>query len=238
VPTQGTPGLLVLNGGDEFHPGNEPQDRELAAAAGRRPAYVLPTAAARQHPEKAVATATAWFAGLGLEVQELPVLRRRDAQSADLARRAAEGGLFYLVGGDPGLVARTLAGSTVWAAVAGAWSRGAALAGSSAGAMALCSHTLVMARWPHHDLRRPAPALGLVPDTVVVPHYERFGARWTLDGGEQGLVLLGLDERTAAVWDGEGWRAAGAGSVTVAAGGGVRVFGAGSRCEGIPWPRV
>jgi cyanophycinase len=225
-----------LNGGDEFHAGNEPQDRELAAAAaGRGPAYVLPPAAARQRPELAVATATRWFEDLGLPVQELPVLRRRDAQSVQLAERARAAGLFYLVGGDPGLVVRTLAASEVWKAIADAWADGAALAGSSAGAMALCSHTLVMARWPRHEVRRPVPALGLVPGTVVVPHYERFGPRWTVDG-ETGLVVLGIDERTAAVWDQSGWRAAGAGAVTVVREGRSQVFPAGSACEGIPTP--
>lgn len=207
------------------------------AAAGQGPAYVLPTAAARQGPGMAVATATRWFSGLGLEVEELRVLRRQDAQSADLARLAAEGGLFYLVGGDPGLVARTLIGSAVWRAMASAWARGAALAGSSAGAMVLCSHTLVMDRWPHHEARRRIPALGLVPRAVVVPHYERFGTRWSFEEEESGQVVLGIDERTAAVWDGSGWRAEGAGSVTVIGpGGGRNVYPAGSRCEGIPVP--
>jgi len=231
-----TPGLLVLNGGDEFHAGNEPQDLELVrAAASLGPAYVLPTAAARQGPEIAAANGTRWFAGLGLQLQTLPVLSRRDAQSEDLARQAREGGLFYLVGGDPGLVARTLASSRVWAAMAAAWAGGAALAGSSAGAMALCSHTLVMARWPHHELRRPVPALGLVPGAVVVPHYERFGGRWSVDG-DLALVTIGIDERTAAVWDGSGWRAAGAGTVTVRSEGRTEVFPAGAACRGIPAP--
>ncbi|HSR22937.1 MAG TPA: hypothetical protein VLW53_05275 [Candidatus Eisenbacteria bacterium] len=88
-------GLLLLNGGDEFRPGNEPQDRELVGAAGRRrPAYVVPTAARRQRPELAVATARAWFAGLGLELEELPVYTRADARSSELAGRAAGAGLL------------------------------------------------------------------------------------------------------------------------------------------------
>jgi len=226
----------VLNGGDEFHPGNDPQDRVLvAAAAGRGPAYVLPTAAARQRPDLAVANAIRWFGGLGLPMQELPVLRRQDAQSTELAERARAASLLYLVGGDPGLVVKVLAGSLLWKSVASAWAGGAALAGSSAGAMALCSHSLVMARWPRHEVRRPVPALGLVPGTAVVPHYERFGSRWKLEG-EPGLVVLGIDERTAAVWHGSSWRAAGAGAVTVASGGQTRVFPAGAACEGIPAP--
>jgi cyanophycinase len=227
---------LVLNGGDEFHAGNEPQDRELVrAAAGLGPAYVLPTAAARQGPNLAVANATRWFGDLGLALRALPVLRRQDAQSEDLARQARQAGLFYLVGGDPGLVVKTLASSRVWRAMAAVWAGGAALAGSSAGAMALCSHTLVMARWPRHEVRRPVPALGLVPGTVVVPHYERFGPRWTVDG-EMSLVVVGIAERTAAVWDGSGWRAEGAGAVTVLREGRTQVFPAGSACDGIPIP--
>ena len=231
-------GLLVLNGGEEFQAGNEPQDELLVEAAGAGPAFVVPTAAARQHPEAAVANAIRWFARLGLPVHELPVLKRRDAQSAKLAAEAARGTFFYLVGGDPGLVVEVLQGTPVWAAMAGAWAAGgAALAGSSAGAMAMADYTLVMARWPHHDVRRAKPALGLVPDTAVLPHYERFGKRWTeaeIVDAPSGLGLLGLDEKTAAAWDGASWTALGAGAVTVAG----RTFGGGARVEGLPAPRA
>ena len=232
------PGLLLLNGGDEFRPGNEPQDRELAAAAGPGPRYVVATAARRQRPDLAVANARGWFGGLGVEMEELPVYTRRDAASAELGARAAAAGLLYLTGGDPGLLAQTLAGSRVWAAVQEAWHRGAALGGSSAGAMALCQWTLVMARWPRHERRRAAPALGLVPGTAVLPHYETLGSRWSVDDRPDGLTLLGLDERTAAVWDGQGWHAAGAGAVTVIAGGAAVRYENGACCEGLPTPRT
>ena len=234
------PGLLVLNGGDEFRPGNEPQDRELVSAAGSGAAYVVATAARRQRPELAVATARQWFGSLGLDVQELAVYTRSDANSSELAARAAGAGLIYLTGGDPGLLANTLRASALWAAMTQAWLNGAALAGSSAGAMALCERTLVMARWPRHEQRRAIPALGLVPRTVVLPHYERMGSRWTIEEGSNqgsdGLTLLGLDERTAAVWNAVGWHAAGAGGVTVIRGGETARFESGGACPGIPAP--
>lgn len=226
----------MLNGGDEFRPGNEPQDRELVGAARPGPAYVVPTAARRQRPEMAVATARAWFERLGVEVQELPVYTRSDAGSGELADRAAGAGLLYLTGGDPGLLARTLRGSRVWAAMVQAWLGGAALAGSSAGAMALCAWTLVMARWPRHEQRRPVEALGLVPGAAVLPHYERMGSRWSVEERPKGLVLVGLDERTAAVWSGAGWHASGAGTVVVIGEGGTARFAAGEPCPGIPAP--
>src|ERR1700694_5379333 len=168
--TMDVPGLLALVGGDEFNPGNEEQDRMLAAAARPGTAYVVPTAAARQKPDQSVAHAIKWFRQFRLELEELPILKRTDANSAVLAERARAGGFFYLVGGDPGLVAQVLRGSLLWWAVGAAWRDGAALAGSSAGAMALCSHTLVRASWPNRFNRRPADALGVVPKTAVLPH--------------------------------------------------------------------
>jgi len=211
------PGLLALVGGDEFKPGNEEQDRLMVAAAGTGPAYVVPTAAARQGPDLAVAHATEWFAGLGLVLRELPVLRRSDAMKAALADEAGRGGFFYLSGGDPGLVAQVLRDSPVWRAMFGAWRAGAVLAGSSAGSMVLCSHTLVRATWPNRFRRRAVEALGVVPHTAVLPHYDTFGHKWVESAREAApdLTLLGIDERSAAVWHDGRWRAAGPGAITV-----------------------
>ena len=233
------PGVLVLNGGDEFNPGNEEQDRMLARAAGRGPAFVVPTAAARQGPERAVAHATAWFERFDLELHELPVLRRTDANSKELAERARAGGFFYLVGGDPGLVVQVLEGTRVWTAIFQAWRDGAALAGSSAGAMALCSHTLIRAGWPDRTQRRSLDALGVVAKTAVLPHYDTFGHRW-IDSARRalpGVTLLGIDERTAAVWTGdEEWRAAGAGAITVIKGARTERFTSGMNVTGLAGP--
>ncbi len=235
-------GLLALVGGVEFTPGNEEQDRELAAAARGGPAFVVPTAAARQRPDLAVAQATRWFRGLGLELRELRVLTRTDANSRELSEEAAEGRLFYLVGGDPGHVAQTLRGSRVWEAILGAWRAGAALAGSSAGAMALGDWTLIRARWPDHVTRAYRDALGVVPDLTVLPHFERFGHKWvesaTAATPRPRVALLGIDERSAALWDGSGWRATGPGRVTVIRDGEAGVFQTGARVAGLPEPRV
>lgn len=231
-------GLLALVGGDEFHPGNEEQDRLLVAAAAAGPAFLLPTAAARSRPDLTVATAQEWFGGLGLEVEGLNVLKRTDANSRELADRAAAGGFFYLAGGDPGHLARTLVGTRVWAAIRSRWLAGAALAGSSAGAMALCEWTLIRASWPHSAQRRDEQALDLVPGTAVLPHYDTFGQRW-VDSASAALpsaVLLGLDERTAAVWD-RGWRAVGPGRVVIWSGGRERQFRR-EPVDGLPGPRL
>jgi cyanophycinase len=234
-------GPLALVGGDELNPGNEPQDRVLVDAAAGGPAFVLATAAGRQRPELAVANAVRWFGGLGLDVEELPATRRSHAKDPGVVERARAGRFFYLVGGDPGLVPKTLAGTPLWDAVVAAWSAGAALGGSSAGAMALGGWTLVRERMPGDERRRYAPALGLVPNVAVLPHFETFGNRWVSSALEAApnaaVVLLGPDERTAAVFRDGGWVALGAGGVTViAADGTTRRFEAGTAIDGLPEP--
>jgi cyanophycinase len=223
-------GVLALAGGGEFMPGNEDCDRALLAAARDGPRFVLPTAAARQQPERAVDTARAWFAGLGAEIEELPVLRRRDAMDPAIAGRAGGAGLVYICGGDPGLLLDVLQGSPLWDALRSAWAGGASLAGSSAGAMALARTMLIRASWPDRSRRRPRAALGLAPVDAVLPHFDGFGATWVesaLEAIDGDPLLLGVDERTAALRDRGTWRVFGPGRVTLVRRSGRREFSAG-----------
>ena len=234
-------GPLALVGGDELRAGNEEQDRILVEAAGDGPAFVLATAAARQRPELAIRTARAWFHSLGLEVEELPGVRAGQLRSREVVERVRQGRFFYLVGGDPGLVPTTLAGTVVWAAVVEAWRRGAVLAGSSAGAMALGAWTLIRDRRPGDARRRFRPALGVVPRVAVIPHLDTFGRGWVpgvvAGAREAGALPMGIDERSAAVWSGGTWRALGPGGVSVFdLEGGERRFVSGEGIDGLPPP--
>jgi cyanophycinase len=233
-------GPLALVGGDELGPGNEPQDRILVAAARGGPAYVIATAAARQRPDLAVANARRWFGTLGLDVEELPLTKRSHATSAAVAAQASKGRFFYLVGGDPGRVPKVLADTPAWSAIVEAWRDGAALAGSSAGAMALGSWTLIRDRMPGDDQRRYREALGLVPNVAVVPHLSTFGERWipsAIEAAPDGAVLLGIDERTAALFADGSWRVEGAGTVAVVTATARVSSGQGDPIEGLPTPR-
>jgi cyanophycinase len=235
-----SPGPLALVGGDELNPGNEPHDRILVEAAAGGPAYVVATAAARQRPDLAVLNAQRWFAGLGLEVEELPLTTKTLARSPEVTARARAGRFFYLVGGDPGIVPKILAGSPAWAAIVAAWREGAALAGSSAGAMAMGEWTLIRDRMPGDERRRFQPALDLVHGTAVVPHLDAFGGRW-IDGvlramPREDAVLVGLAERTAAVFASGQWRVLGPGSVEVISATGRTARRSGGRIGGLPSP--
>jgi cyanophycinase len=233
-------GPLALVGGAEFQPGNEEQDRALAQAANGRPAYVV-CAAIRTRPDQAVAAAGRWFARLDVEIAELRVRSRTDASNPASVEAAGAAGLVYLAGGDPGRTVQLLAGTPVWGAILAAWRGGAALAGSSAGAMALCRWTLVRDRWPQHDTRRPVDALGVVPDCALLPHFDSFGERW-IPSAQQALgaevALVGVDERTAVLARDGTWTAMGPGGVTVVRGDQRTRFTSGKTVTGVAQPTL
>ena len=68
-------GPLALVGGAEWTDGCS-FDAELLAASGGDEVLVLPTAAAYEHPERAVLAAADWFEPLGGRVEGLMVLGR------------------------------------------------------------------------------------------------------------------------------------------------------------------
>ena len=207
-----TRGTLALVGGGEWNPGCE-FDRDLWEGAGRPDVVVLPTAAAYEHPERAVEHAAAWFGGFGAKVAPSMVLSRSDALEAENARVIEQSGFVYLSGGSPMHLRSVLKDTPVWAALVGAWGNGAVIAGSSAGAMVLCD--------PMVDPRGGALTLGLglVEHLAFLPHYDTWSeekAHRTVQLATGHLRIAAVDERTALIRDPDGsWRIAGAGEVTV-----------------------
>jgi len=136
--------------------------RRAPRSVGSRSCVRSATAAARSRPDMAVRNAQRWFQRFGLDLVELAVYTRTQAYDPALAKIAARAGFCYIPGGDPGLVATVLRDSPVGDALIAAWRNGAALAGSSAGAMALCSDTLVRQSFPgtHAAPRAARPRRG------------------------------------------------------------------------------
>ena len=207
-----SPGPLALVGGEEWQDGCT-FDRELLETSGGGEVVVLPTAAAYEHPERAVETASGWFAPMGATVRGLMVLGRHDADDEHNAAAVAGDRFVYLGGGSALHLRSVLKDSPVWHALVSAWQDGAVLAGSSAGAMVLTD--------PMVDPRGGAftVGLGLVAQLAVIPHHDTWShdkARRTLELAPKELPVVGIDRRTALVLEPDGgWRAAGAGQVRV-----------------------
>jgi cyanophycinase len=188
-------------------------DADLWEASGRSDVLVLPTAAAYEHPERAVEHAKRWFESMGATARGLMLLTRRDAVDDSLAAELRSARFIYLGGGSPMHLRSVLKDSAAWEAISAAWREGAVVAGSSAGAMVLCD-AMVDPRGGALTL-----GLGLVSGLAVLPHYDTWSpekAQRTVQLATGHLRIAAVDERTALVRHPSGtWAAAGSGEVTV-----------------------
>ncbi len=189
---------------------------------GRRPrAAFLPTAAGEEGSasiKRWLKLGTDHYAAMGIEPIAVPVLNVDDANDPLHAALVNDVGLVYLSGGNPGYIARALRGSLVWDAIVAAWQGGAALAGCSAGAIALTS------RAPNirgGRLVGEEAATNIVSHVTVIPHFDQMG-RWNpgfLDQAQAQLApghhLVGVDEDTALVGGMTEWTVMGRLGVTV-----------------------
>jgi len=160
-------GTVALVGGGEFRASGD-VDRVLLERAGVDRVLVLPTAAAYEHPDRAVSTAEAWFARLGAGADGLPVLARPDASVPAHVDAVRASRFTYLTSGSPMHLRSVLKDTPLWAALTEAVQDGAVVAGSGAGAMVLTD--------PMVDPRGGAftLGLGLVPSLAVVPGADQW----------------------------------------------------------------
>ncbi len=188
-------------------------DQTLLAEAGYPEVLVLPTAAAYEHPERAVETAERWFEAMGAKARGLMVLHRSEAEDPEMAAIVRQSRFIYLGGGSPMHLRSVLKDSPVWEALVGAWQDGAVLAGSSAGAMVLCD--------PMVDPRGGAftLGLGLMARMAIIPHHDTWSpekAKRTIELSAPGVPLVAIDEKTAVILRPDGsWSMEGAGRVVV-----------------------
>lgn len=226
-------GYLLLEGGAEFGGLMAQADRRALELAGGLDAQIsiVPTAAAPdQNHKRAGANGVRWFRSLGAsQVEAVPLIDNASADDPAIVERLRQSRLIYLLGGFTGYLAETLAGSHSFAAMQEAYAAGAVIAGSSAGAMVLCQYYFDPAKG------QVAPGLGLLPHICVLPHHNTFGKSWAsqLTRLLPQAVLLGIDERTGMLDDGEagrkaGWRVYGQGAVTLYRQGKPEVFPAGA----------
>jgi cyanophycinase-like exopeptidase len=212
-----TPGPIALIGSGEYLPVMLDIERELIA--GRPPRYVqIPTAAALEGDsvlDRWTRLGIEQAARLGVEAVPLVVRNRDEADDPRLVEQVRGAGLIYMSGGNPAHLADALRGSGLWMAIVEAWQAGAALAGCSAGAMAMTD------RVPHvRALHKPFdPGLGLLPHVRVIPHFDKM-LGWAPDiltrmlvHAPDGVMVLGIDEDTALVGGPHEWQVQGRQSV-------------------------
>lgn len=212
------PGPVALLGGGEHRAGCELIDRWLLDRTGRAQpgVVVVPAASPPGNLPATAALARTWWQGLGAGVSALhPAALTGPAAVSALAHAD----LIVLTGGVPDRLVAALGAGPTWDLVLDRWRDGAVLAGSSAGAMALFAWRLGLR--PLRPLR-VVPGLGPLEGHVAVPHFDRLVTRAGLDHWVarrqrrfDDLAVLGIDERTALVVDGDDVLVRGLGAVTV-----------------------
>ena len=160
-------GTVALVGGDEWTEPCAVFDRRLLELAGTDEVFVLPTAAAFEHPERAVERAAAYFDGLGAHATAIPVVNRRDAEADANVSAVRVARFVYIADGSPLHLRSVLKGSPFYEAIVYAYGRGAVIAASGAGATVLGD--------PMVDPRGGAytVGLGLVPGLAIFPYHGR-----------------------------------------------------------------
>lgn len=229
-------GYLLLAGGAEFGGQMSAPDLRAIELAGGfdAPIRIIPAAAApdRNH-KRAGANGVRWFESLGAKnVVSLDVIDPQSANDPALAASLRTSRLIYLLGGFPRHLAWTLAGSACWQAALDVYEEGGVIAGSSAGAMALCEHY-----YDPYEEKGLLRGLNLIPNACVLPHHNHFGKTWAGPLAEllPGSVLIGIDESTAMLGSGGEWEVHGAGEVTVYRAGSAVRYGRGER---FPIPQI
>ena len=193
-------GTVCLQGGAEFGPACREMDADLLARADG-PVVVTALAGTPGRDYRAAGDNGArHFRALGARDVVVAPDAREDPQAALEVLRTAR--LLVLPGGSPSRLLDALRSTGVERVVHDLLADGGVVSGSSAGAMVLGGWTVLPDR---SGPVGPAvvPALGVVPDVLVLPHWTPDGRRdWTDAIDEQappGLALLGVPEQSGVL---------------------------------------
>jgi cyanophycinase len=200
------PGHLLVIGGHEDRTGDRRILRRFVALAGGREARLAVLATASEDGAAAAQAYRAVFSDLGVgHCEALPLERRREAFRPGVVHLLERSTGIFFTGGDQLRITAVLGGTAAEEALFRAHRRGAAVAGTSAGA-AVMSSTMIVGGHGEEPPRlaavRMSPGLGLWPGVVIDPHFAQRGRLNRLLvalAQNPGLLGVGIDEDTA-VW--------------------------------------
>ena len=212
-------GAIALLGSGAYLAVHNDLDRQLLNETNSaRPRVVcVPTASTPFGPNKLhhyIHTSSEHFQHLGVQAQTALITDRAAANHLHWIELLRSADLIYFSGGNPFYLYHTLVGTAARRTIVAAWQQGAALAGSSAGAMILGQPN----KLPGIGLT-VVPAFGLVPQIMVWPHFDLRPVKQPLTHLARPLLpdrvyALGIDEDTGMVGRiGGTWSVCGAGSV-------------------------
>jgi len=162
------------------------------------------------------------FQGMGAQCADVLFLPdRAAAAAADSVGLLEDVTGIFMTGGNQMRLASIVAGTPVARKVKALHQAGAVVAGTSAGASILSSHMVAYGASgpsPRMRMAQMTAGLDLVPGVVIDQHFrqrDRIGRLLALVAGSPGLLGIGVDEDTAALFNGGMLEILGRHSVTI-----------------------
>lgn len=207
-----TSGAVALVGAGEYLAVMEETDRYLLGTIGGPAAarvVLLPTASGLEtgSPARWNGMGQTHFARLGVaDVRSSLIIDAASAHDSAQVELLRGANFFYFSGGNPQHIIDAMHGSPAWEVISAAHAGGAVLAGCSAGAMAFGGATVGLRLALANGPVQWSPALSIVPNVTVFPHFDRMlgglsrtGIRTGLVKPPDGITAIGVDEDTALV---------------------------------------
>lgn len=200
---------LVLVGSGEFTNSMVSVDLHLLSKIKKKNIAILPTAAGLEGDyKKWIDLGEEHFNKLGANTIGLHVVKRKDTGSKEVFKKVARSSIVYFSGGEPSYLYDVLQGTKLWNMIYSGYKKGQILAGSSAGAIVMGSHTLENAQ---QVFFQNAPIVWKktfrLIDYAIFPHFD-FVLQEKIDIMKKVMKLapkdvqgkwIGIDENTALV---------------------------------------
>lgn len=218
-PAKSRPTLIVI-GGREDKIGDALILREVARHVGAGKLVITTVASSR--PEGLFEEYEQVFRRVGVKhIQKLQVSKRADAGEQKIISVLDDATAVFFTGGDQLRLTSQIADTLAFNRIREIYAKGGVIAGTSAGAAAVCSTMLAAGAnriSPRlNDSIKMAPGLGFIDDVIIDQHFAERGRMGRLLGAvaqNPNTLGLGIDENTAVVLKGnENFYVVGAGAV-------------------------
>lgn len=201
-----TPGPLLIVGGSEDREGPKQVLQRFVELAGGADQPLVVLTAASEVPDDVWDLYQKAFADLGVtRVRHIRTTSRAEAEQADNAGAVAAARGIFMSGGTQKRLCEILCDSAVARAMHEAHGRGACVAGTSAGASALCAQMLLNGKAelvPEKDAVEIGAGLGFIDGAIVDQHFSqrhRINRLLTVTAEHPTEFGIGIDEDTALV---------------------------------------
>ena len=191
---------IGIFGGNEFQENCLETDREFCnlSSVTKSNVLILPTAATNENPELAARNGINHFNKIGIEASALNLINKNQSNDSCFLNPINKFSIIYLTGGNPLYLNTILQNSQALSEIKKALTLGSILLGSSAGAMVMGKYIL---------LDKLVPGLNLIPDTIIVPHFENNNDMNNLVNisRNHNVDILGLDTQAACITANNNW---------------------------------